>query len=114
MMSPPGERPIAAPSAISGSVELPPIIVRKDQAGMAIPVRARLLEVNEPQNFVVVDKGSADGVRVGMAFDILRGAQAVGRATVVRVRPQLSACDIIRRQTSGPLQPGDVAVQSGP
>ncbi len=100
-------------SSIPGAVELPPIIVRKDQAGVSMPVRGRLVEVNEPHNFVIVDKGSTDGVRVGMTFDVLRGAGSVGRATVVRVRPQLSACDIIRSNTPGPLQAGDLVVQSG-
>lgn len=105
----------ALPSPIpQATVELPPIIVRKDQAGMTIPVRGRILEVNEPHNFVVVDKGSMDGVRVGMTFNIIRGAATVGRATVVRVRPQLSACNIVRAQSAGPLQSGDLAVQHGP
>ena len=97
-----------------GVVELPPIIVRKDQAGMSIPVRGRLVEVNESHDFIVVDKGTMDGVRVGMVFDIVRGASTIGRATVVRVRPQLSACDIVRQQTQGPLQVGDAAMQHGP
>lgn len=97
-----------------GTVELPPIIVRKDQAGMSIPVRGRIVEVNEPHRFIVLDKGSMDGVHAGMTFDILRGGSAIGRATVVRVRPQLSACDILRAKTSGTLQAGDQAVQSGP
>jgi len=95
-------------------VELPPILVRKDQAGMAVPVRGRVLDVNDQHNFLVVDKGSVDGVRVGMVFDIVRGANTVGRASVVRVRPQLSACDIVRTKTPGPVQSGDVAVQSSP
>lgn len=81
---------------------------------MSMPVRGRLVEVNEPHRFVVVDKGSMDGVRLGMTLDILRGGSTVGRATVVRVRPQLSACDVVRARTPGPLQVGDVAVQSGP
>ncbi|MBI4341356.1 MAG: hypothetical protein HY598_03645 [Candidatus Omnitrophica bacterium] len=104
----------AAPSIVQAVVELPPIVVRKDQAGMAMPVRARVLEVSAPHNFIVVDKGSVDGVRVGMAFDLVRGANTVGRATVVRVRPQLSACDLVRAKTPGPVQAGDLAVQSGP
>ncbi len=103
-----------AVSSIPGTVELPPIIVRKDQAGISVPVRGRVVEVNDPHGFLVVDKGSMDGVRVGMVFDILRGANPVGRASVLRVRPQLSACDIVRSSTPGVLQPGDVAVQRGP
>jgi outer membrane murein-binding lipoprotein Lpp len=95
------------------AIELPPIVVRKDQSAIASPVRGRLVEVNDSHNFVVVDQGSQDGVRVGMAFDIVRGASTVGRATVVRVRPNLSACDIVRAKTPGPLQSGDLAVQVG-
>ena len=103
-----------SPSAVSGSVELPPIIVRTEGgAGTTASVRGRLLDVNAAHNFVVVDKGSQDGVRVGMQFDILRGSAAVGRATVVRVRPKFSACDIVSAKTIGQLQIGDTAIQSG-
>lgn len=105
----------AAPSTIAGAVELPPIIVRRDQAGMSTTVRGRVLEVSEPHHFVVLDKGSMDGVRVGMSFDILRGSAPVGRAMVVRVRPQLSACDVVRGKTApGGLQVGDTAIQNSP
>ena len=96
-----------------GTVELPPIVVRKDQAGMSMPVRGRLVEINETHQFVVVDQGSQDGVRMGMSFNIIRGSTTVGKATVVRVRPQLSACDLLRAKTPGPLQVGDQAVQAG-
>ncbi len=106
--------PVAGSPISQAIVELPPIMVRKDQAGMAVPVRGRVLDVNDQHDFLVVDKGSVDGVRVGMAFDIVRGANTVGRASVVRVRPQLSACDIMRAKTPGPVQSGDVAVQSSP
>ncbi len=100
-------------SVIAGAVELPPIIVRKDQAGMSVPVRGRVVEVNEPHNFIVIDQGSQDGVVVGMVVDVIRGGSTVGRATVVRVRPQLSAGELIRQKTPGPVQAGDVVVQSG-
>ena len=105
--------PTATTSAIPGAVELPPIVVRKDQTAASSSVRGRLVEVDESHNFVVVDKGSTDGVRAGMTFDILRGSSTVGRATVIRVRPQLSACDIVQAHTPGPLQVGDLAVQAG-
>lgn len=98
---------------VSGAVELPPIIVGKGQVTTSTPVRGRLMEVNREHNFIVVDKGSLDGVRMGMTFDIVRSGNMVGRATVVRVRPQLSACDIQRAKTPTPVQVGDSAVQSG-
>ena len=114
--SPPvsGASQASAPSTIPGTVELPPIIVRKDQAGMTSMVRGRIIEVNDAHNFVVVDRGGSDGVRIGMAFDFLRGSAPVGRATVIRVRPTIAACDIVRAKTAGPLQAGDIAVQSTP
>ena len=104
----------SAASTPVGAVELPPIVVRTEGgASSSAAVHGRLLDVNPMHNFVVVDKGSQDGVRVGMEFDILRGSSSVGRATVVRVRPKLSACDIVRSKTSSQLQVGDTAVQSG-
>lgn len=96
------------------TVELPPIVVRKDQAGAGLPVRARLVEVNETHRFVVIDKGANDGVRTGMTFDILRGGGTVGQTVAVRVRPQLSACDIITSRSSGSFQIGDLAIQRSP
>lgn len=94
------------------TLELPPIIVRRDGAGISGPVRGRLVEVNQPHQFIVVDKGAVDGVRVGMTFDVLRGSggETVAQATVVRVRPQLAACDFVGA-TGGAPQVGDVAVQ---
>ena len=101
------------PLAIPGAFELPPIVVREDHGDAAVSVRGRLVDVNEPQGFVVVDKGSSEGVRVGTEFEILRGTMTLGRVTVARVRPHLSACDVAHADASGPLQVGDVAVQRG-
>lgn len=100
-------------SAMAGTVELPPIIVRKDQAGMVIPIRGRVLEVDTQHNFMIVDRGSMDGVRMGMVFDILRGGAQIGRATVIRIRPRLTACETPPPGTSSSFQVGDVAVQGG-
>lgn len=95
------------------TVELPPIIVRKEHAGMALPVQGRVVEVNTEHAFVVVDQGSADGVRPGMRFDVVRSGKTVGQATVVRVRPNLAACDL-SDVSQGPIQTGDLAIQRSP
>jgi archaellum component FlaC len=111
-----GAASAAPPSGIPGAVELPPIVVRKDQSpsGMMSSLRGRLLEVNDAHRFVVVDKGSEDGVQIGTTFDVIRGSTTVGRATAVRVHPRLSACDVVPARTPGPLQIGDLAIQSSP
>ncbi|MDP3723612.1 MAG: hypothetical protein Q8R91_08975, partial [Candidatus Omnitrophota bacterium] len=105
--------PPAEPQARSEAVELPPIVIRNSTPREPTPVRGRIVEVNEPHRFIVIDKGSADGVQAGMVLDILRGAQAVGQASVVRVRPRFAACNVNRPQALGRLQIGDLVVQSG-
>jgi len=109
------QSPTLAPGLFlpTNTVELPPIIVRKNRSGMALSVSGRLVEVNDSHDFVVLDKGSMDGVHMGMTFDIIRGTSQIGRAKVIRVRPKLAACDVIRSQSRGSLQVGDRAVQRG-
>ena len=118
----PGNLPVSAkqtsPSGLDhegeiDTVELPPIVVRKDQAELAAPIRGRLLEVNASKQFVVIDKGQQDGVRLGMVFDVLHGAQRIGQVRVVRIRLGLSACDFIHTSPDAFFQVGDVALQKG-
>lgn len=101
-------------SSAVDAVELPPIIVRTDRIAVSAPILGRLLEINDPHRFVVIDAGSADGVRVGMVFNVLRGGSRVGRITAVRVRPDLTACDLLGPSAPGPLRIGDLVVQGGP
>lgn len=103
--------PASLPRLAEATMELPPIIVRKDQAGMMMPVRGRVVEVNDAHRFLVLDKGSEDGVRVGASFDLVRGSSTVGRARAVRVRPRLTACDVVKSNTPGPVHVGDLALE---
>jgi len=112
-MAPPGIAADTDTSLDRGIVELPPIVVRKDQAGTSLPIRGRVIQADETHNFVVIDQGSDDGVRAGMMLSIVRSGATVGRVNVIRVRSHLSACDIIRSSTPGPLQMGDMVVESG-
>lgn len=112
--APISESVAAAGSTIPGTVELPPIIVRRNHAGISSRLQGRVIDVNDAHNFIVIDQGQDHGVYLGMAFDLLRGASTIGRATVIRVRPQLAACDIVRVHTPGSILIGDSAVQRGP
>jgi peptidoglycan hydrolase CwlO-like protein len=103
--------PPLVPPLSQSALELPPIVVRKSHAGMSMPVRGRLLEVNAAHGFVVVDQGSEDGVRPGTVFEVVRGSTRVGQAVAVRVRPHLTACDVMKTQTSGELHVGDSVVE---
>ncbi len=96
------------------TIELPPIVVRKNQAVAGALVQAKLVEVNQPQRFVVINQGLDDGVQVGMTFDIMRGSRAIGQAVAVRVRPRISACDLIVTESTTTPQIGDLVIQRGP
>jgi len=104
----------APASSASPTVELPPIVVRKDQGTSGLPIRAQVVEVNEPYRFVVVDKGANDGVPVGLIFDVLRGGAKIAQVVAVRVRPQLAACDVLTSQSPAFPRIGDVAIQRNP
>jgi predicted nuclease with TOPRIM domain len=98
------------PVSSSRAIELPPIVVKKDRTASALPVRAQVIEVNSSERFVVIDKGSNDGVVNGMHFDIMRGSSKIAQVIVARVRPSISACDIVSSQSSQVLRSGDTAL----
>ncbi len=104
-------------------VVLPPVTVNdqspdSSKSSTTSPSRStalhgRVLEVNDPQGFIVLDKGSEHGVRSGMVFDIIRGTTTIARATAVSVRPRISALDVVRTKSTVPVLAGDMAVHTG-
>ncbi len=89
-------------------VELPPIVVRP-QAGMVdenSPYLAKILAINEENDFVIIDVGDAAGVKVGDTFNVYRGPASVGTIKVIQVRKSIAACDIKREIM--PMKVGDV------
>ncbi len=102
-----------AAAAVSGSpepavVELSSVHVSREQDGLRSSVSGQVVEVNAPHRFVIVNKGSNDGVEAGMVFNVLHDTVPVGQVRASRVRPGLTACDVI---TSAAVQVGDVALQ---
>ena len=106
---------MGTPPTISSlqTIELPPIVVRKEAGrSLAAPIRGRLIDVNPAHRFIVIDQGDSGGVWVGMPFDILRGDRRIGQAVAVRVRSQITACDLM--VSHEPPTIGDLVVQRGP
>ena len=103
----------AAASHIPGAVELPPIMVHSDIAVAVQPVTGHVIQVDPIRRFAILDRGSTHGVKAGMVFSVLRGTVPVGRATVVRLRPNLSACDTLPMDRAEEFRVGDLAVQVG-
>ena len=96
------------------TIELPPIVVRKDRAGEPTTIRAKVVALNPDHGFLVINQGSEDGVRVGMTFDVRRADQTLAQAVTVLLRQRLAACDLINADASNAIHVGDLAVQRGP
>ena len=70
---------------------------------------ARILEVNEGLQMVVLDVGANRGVRVGMPLIILRGNRMVAELRVVEVRPKISGALIEKVENNVTIKAGDTA-----
>ena len=106
-------------------VQLPPVVVtthpatpkRSASANDAAAPKAaegRLVTVNPLHRFVVIDRGSQNGVQAGMVFDIVQGDGVIGKAMAVRVRPKFSACDLSQETDPRLLHVGDKVLQRSP
>lgn len=100
-------------SGIEGkTVQLPPIIVKAQGKGEAsertvTDKTARVISVNEPNNFVIIDSGEAAGVKVGETFKVYQDSKEIAIIEVIQVRKDISAADI--KQKTQNIQVGDLA-----
>lgn len=95
------------------AITLPPIVVGasasdKEPVGFDAPTFAKgsILNVNQQNNFVIIDLGDSDGIKNGDIFSVYRQAQYVGEIQVIQVRQDIAAADI--KKQSRMLQIGDV------
>jgi chromosome segregation ATPase len=82
-------------------VELPPIVVNNDaqavpfNSGMSTPgMNGKVVNLNKENNFVVVDIGESQGIKVGNVLNVYRGNKYIARLEVIQVRKDISAADI--------------------
>ncbi|MDP3143279.1 MAG: hypothetical protein Q8N14_05025 [Candidatus Omnitrophota bacterium] len=100
-------------SGIEGkTVQLPPIIVKAQGKGEVVEravtdKTARVISVNEPNNFVIIDSGEVAGVKVGDAFKVYRDSKEIAIIEVIQARKDISAADI--KQKTQSIQVGDLA-----
>lgn len=82
---------------------------------MTQSVSGRVLNVNNGWNFVVLDIGDKQGVKVNSPLLVLRGGQMVAKLKITSVEPRQSIADVVggsmaKGQT---VQPGDRVVFAG-
>ena len=57
-------------------------------------MEGRIVTVNKEHDFVVINIGRQDGVRVGFDFDIYRSGHIIGSIKVIQLRERIAAADI--------------------
>lgn len=85
------------PQSKKESVELPPIVVRPQETSLeqaAINRPGRVIAINKDYNFVIVDLGEDDGIRIDQTLSVYKDDQAVATVEVVQVRKSIAAADI--------------------
>ena len=81
--------------------------VNLSEIDSAPSISAMVLNVNKDLNFVVINKGSKDGVKAGYTFQIYRGQQYKGEVRIQDVQEGMSSGLIVSEKT--PIARGDQA-----
>jgi regulator of replication initiation timing len=70
-------------------------------------IQGQVVNADNGSGIVMISVGKDDGVSDGMTFEVLRGAQFVGRLRVSTIHNQESICRIDRPMTTSSIQEGD-------
>ncbi|MCM8792589.1 MAG: hypothetical protein NC826_05580 [Candidatus Omnitrophica bacterium] len=105
------EKYLSVRSSTPQSVELPPIIIRSAEPKEPVIsnkelFKGRVLAVNREHNFIVIDLGEEQGVKIGDLFSIYRENEKIAEVEVIQIRKNVCACDI--RQQNVPIAVGDL------
>lgn len=73
-------------------------------------IEGKIVVVKQKLNFIIVNVGLGDGVKVGMRFNIMREGEQIAVADVIEVRDTVSALDVSNLLSGKELREGDVVV----
>lgn len=91
-------------------VSLEPIVVKAQQESSrkSRSLSGQILAVNEENNFVIVDLGEDDGVKVGATFSVYRNMLKVATIEIIQTRKEISAADIKQVSSGAQIKIGDM------
>lgn len=93
-------------------VQLQPIVVKADEekgpASKASRTAGQVLAINEENNFIIVDMGEADGMKVGQSLTVYRNSQKIAAIEVIQTRKEISAADIKNVTPGAKIKIGDM------
>lgn len=98
-------------------VELGKIVVTPEQSQVvttqkaSIPIEASILSVNKKYNFIVINVGQKDGVKVGDIFSIYRNNKYIVNARVEETRENMSVANLEDKKMAGKIKEGDVVIR---
>jgi uncharacterized protein YoxC len=115
--------PTAASSALSfGSTPTPTFTPAVATTASSAPVATtstpviatsgpRVMTVNKKFNFIVVNMGLKDGVKMGDRLEVRRGSESIGRVEVEKLYDDFSAATIANQKDNYEIQEGDQIVR---
>ncbi len=87
------------PKVRSLDVELDPIVVNPDKMAdennASAVMSGRILSVDKDVEFVIVNLGSKDGVKVGDQLSVYHAKKMLGDIKITRVQAEMSAADLV-------------------
>lgn len=105
------------PSRTSGEIEGPKVSIStqtseiKPSIQPKTSIEGKIISVNEENNFVVINLGEEDGLKLGMDFEVYRGDKRIGNLEVIEMRSRIAACDIKDIKERQEIKVGDVVVR---
>ncbi len=85
-------------------VELETIIIDNS------PKEGRVMSVDTDTEFVVINIGSKQGLRIGDILSVYRGSEFLGEIRATRIQPEMAAADILPPLTSKVIRKNDQVV----
>ena len=107
-------QPVKPPSPAATANPPPAPAVAPGSVPAANVATGQIRALNAEFGFVILDVGAPQGVKVDDEFNIMRGAEKIGRLRVKRLYEGLSVCDILNDQTVAAFRIGDRVEQAKP
>ncbi|MCM8765282.1 MAG: hypothetical protein NC920_00315 [Candidatus Omnitrophica bacterium] len=85
-------------------VELEKVVIKRPASGRV----GRILAVNHPYEFVVIDLGKEQGIEMGTLLGVYQGEEMIARIKVEKVYENMSVADIVYEKEKGVIRDEDL------
>ena len=71
-------------------------------------IAVKVIKYDSHYSFIVIDKGRVDGMEAGMEFVAVKNGAEIGKIQIVKVKDNVSACDVREMLSESYLKSGDI------